>query len=67
MPVDVNTPLTQDQMVREFARIRTELVMLQSAIKRVSVYAAQSAAFRDLGKWMAKGDKIEMGLKEMKL
>lgn len=59
--------MTQQEMIARFTRVQADLAMLQHDLERGSVYAAQSAAFRDLKKWAAKSEKIKQGLTEMKL
>lgn len=59
--------MTQAEMLQRFTKIQSDMAMLKLEIERASLYAAQSAAFRDMSKWMAKSEKVKQGLVEMKL
>lgn len=59
--------MNQAEMLQRFTKIQSDMAMLKMEVEKASLYAAQSAAFRDMSKWMAKSDKIKQGLVEMKL
>ena len=59
--------MNQLEMLQYFHKIQSDLATLIADLERTSVYAAQSAAFRDLKKWAAKSERIKQGLTEMKL
>ena len=60
-------PITQQKMLLDFAAVQASLAMLVRDIEGGSIYAKQSAAFRDLQRWAAKAEKVRQGLQEMRL
>ena len=60
-------PITQQKMMQDFGQIQKLLMMLERDIEQGSVYARQSAAFRDLQRWIRKAEKISISLGEMRL
>ncbi len=60
-------PITPQAVQTRFVTVQSQLAALISDLEKGSVYAAQSAAFRDLKKWAAKSERIKQGLTEMKL
>lgn len=59
--------ITQQKMLMDFASVQAALAMLIREIESGSIYAKQSAAFRDLQRWAAKAEKVRQGLQEMRL
>lgn len=60
-------PMSQSEMVTAFMKVQGDLNTLVQKIEKRSVYAAQSAAFRDLRRWIAKAEGVKQGLIEMRL
>lgn len=65
--VVVPKQMTQQEMIVAFIKVQGDLNVLVQQIEKRSVYAAQSAAFRDLRRWIAKSEVVKQGLMEMRL